>query len=151
MSKPRAIIELLATQFSGEFEQTIQRSEKLRQLWHRLRRKLDADLASHCQLQNLRDGMLIIACDSTAWATRLRYQIPTLLEAMHHIMGHEGIHDIQIRVQPVSQKTQQQSARATLSSHGAHCLKQCADTISDPALRQALEQLAKRQCNSGES
>lgn len=150
MSKPRAIFELLTNQFPGEFEQTIQRSKQLLQVSHRLQSRLDTELASHCQLLNLRDGMAIIACDSTAWATRMRYQIPTLLEALRQLSGLENLRDIQLRVQPVTLTPQQPKFRAVLSSHGAYCLQQCANTINDPALRNALERLAKHE-SKGES
>lgn len=149
MSKPRAIFELLANQFSGEFEQTIQRGRTLRLLWDRLQSMLDPDLAAHCQLLNLRSGIAIIACDATAWATRLRFQIPTLLEALRQLSGLEELRDIQIRLQPVTQAPlQQPKSRATLSSHGAYCLRQCANSVTDPDLRRALERLAERQGKS---
>lgn len=145
MSKPRAIFELLANQFSGEFEQAIQRSKKLNQLWHKIQNLLDTDLASRCQLLNLRGGVLILSCDSTAWATRLRYQIPTLLEDLRLHAGLENLHDIQVVIQPVSQTPQKPKSRATLSPQGAYCLKQCANAVTDPALRSALERLAENQ------
>lgn len=142
MSKPRAIAKLLTKPTSGVFETTIQRSKQLSQLWQQLKILLDAELATHCQLLNVRDNQLVLACDSTVWATRLRYQIPTLLNVLREIPALEFLKDIQIKIQPVAQVASQAKKKATISSHGAYCLKQCADTITDTALRNALERLA---------
>lgn len=147
MSKPRAITEFISNQFPA-FEDTLLRSGRLHKLWQKLQHQLNTDLATHCQLLNLRDGMLIMACDSTAWATRLRFQTPSLLEAMRLLPGDEEIQEIQIKIQPVAQSAQSSKSRATLSSHGADCLKQCAKSVNDPALQQALERLATREHKS---
>lgn len=146
MSKPRAIVQFLATPGPDAIDATIERGRQLLRLWQRMQPLLDAELASHCQLLNFRNGMLIMACDSTAWATRLRYQIPTLLKMVREITGQEALQDIRIKIQPVSQKPAPQSRKpAAITSHGAYCLKQCASTITDPALRRALERLAQHQ------
>ncbi|NIQ10147.1 MAG: DUF721 domain-containing protein [Gammaproteobacteria bacterium] len=150
MSKPRAIFDLLENQFSGELEQTIRRSNSLRRLSDRLQTLLDSELAEHCHLLNVRDGLIIIACDSTAWATRLRYQIPTLLEALRQLRGLDDIRDIQVRIQPSSHTTTKAKSRATLSSQSAYCIRECANSITDSALQQALKRLAEHQ-NKNES
>lgn len=146
MSKPRAITELLANNFSGPLEQTIQRSKKLHQLTRWIQNILSPELAAHCHVQNIRNSSLIMACDSTVWATRLRYQTPTLLETLRRDAGLNDLIDIQIRVQPAEQPPKQQTKHhATLSTDAAYCIQQCSESISDPELRRALERLAGRQ------
>jgi len=145
MSKPRAITELLAAHFSGSLEQVIQRGKKLQQLTRWIQTLMDPELAAHLQVVNLRDSSLIVACDSTVWATRLRYEIPALLHAMRKHPGLSDLADIKIRIQPAEQRPLQQPKRhAKLSVDAANCVQQCAESISDPSLRGALEQLAKR-------
>jgi len=144
MSKPRAITELLADHFTGPLELTIQRGKKLQQLSRLIQNTLDPEMAAHCQLLNLRNSSLIMACDSTAWATRLRYHVPTLLQALQQ-SGLSGVADIQIRVSPVVQPPQQRAKkRAVLSTDAAYCIQQCAQSVTDPALSRALQQLARR-------
>ncbi len=142
MSKPQTIAHLLSKPDSGAFEATINRSKQLLQLRQRLQNLLDEDLVSHCLLLNSRNGMLIMACDSTAWATRLRYHVPALLNGLRE-SGLESLQNIQIKVQPVTHTPVRSGNKASISSHGAYCLKQCANTIADPALRRALERLAE--------
>lgn len=144
MSKPRAITELLADHFTGPLELTIQRGKKLQHLSRLIQNTLDPEMAAHCQLLNLRNSSLIMACDSTAWATRLRYHVPTLLQALQQ-SGLSGVADIQIRVSPVVQPPQQRAKkRAVLSTDAAYCIQQCAQSVTDPALSRALQQLARR-------
>lgn len=144
MSKPRAITELLADHFTGPLELTIQRGKKLQQLSRLIQNTLDPEMAAHCQLLNLRNSSLIMACDSTAWATRLRYHVPNLLQALQQ-SGLSGVADIQIRVSPALQPPQQQAKkRVVLSTDAAYCIQQCAQSVTDPALSRALQQLARR-------
>lgn len=138
-------MELLAAPVQGTFEEIIQRGRKLQQLTRRIQDLVDPVLAVHCQVVNLRAGSLIVACDSTIWATRLRYEVPSLLEDLRQYSGLNDLVDIQIRVQPVKQRAVQQPRRQIhLSNDAAHCVQQCANSISDPSLRSALERLAKR-------
>lgn len=145
MSKPRAITELLADNFSGPVEQAIQRSKSLQRLSRSIQGLLDPDMATHCRLLNLRNSSAIMACDSTVWATRLRYHVPALLQALQQHIGLKDIVDIQIRVNPVVHTApQQKKQRLTISSDAAYCIEQCAQSVTDPALSRALLQLARR-------
>ncbi len=150
MSKPRAITELLADHFSGPLEQAILRGKKLQQLSRLIQNLLEPELAGHCHLLNLRQGSLIMACDSTVWATRLRYQTPPLLQAMQQHAGLNDLGDIQIRVKPAVQAPPLQAKRrVTLSTEAANCVQQCAQSVNDPALSRALERLARRRRDRG--
>jgi hypothetical protein len=145
MSKPRAITELLADHFTGPLEMTIRRGKKLQQLSRFIQSTLDPEMAAHCQLLNLRNESLIMACDSTVWATRLRYHIPSLLLSLQQQTELGGVVDIQIRVRPVVHSPPQQvKRRAVLSTDAAYCIQQCAQSVTDPGLSRALQQLARR-------
>jgi hypothetical protein len=146
MSKPRPITELLAGKVADPVLQTIQRGKKLQQLSRWVQNMLVPELASHCQVLNIRGNTLILGTDATVWATRLRYQLPSLLRDLQQHPGLEQLNDIQIRVQPASIPPAGRSAkrRPTLSADSSHCLQQCADTIDDIALSRALQRLAGR-------
>jgi len=145
MSKARPITELLASQSSDRFLQAIQRGKKLQQLSRWVQNMLAQELRNHCQVLNLRGNTLILGTDATVWATRLRYQVPTLLYALQQHETLKQLSDIQIRVQPGDMAPSPPSKRRpSLSADSAYCLQQCADTIDDKALSQALQRLAKR-------
>jgi len=145
MSKPRAITELLADQVSTPMVHAIQRGKKLQQLSRWVQNMLDPELGRHCQVLNLRGKTLILATDATVWATRLRYQLPTLLRDLQQQESLQQLSDIQIRVLPVSAPPAKKTRhRPTLSADSAYCLQQCAETIGDAALSRALQRLAGR-------
>ena len=67
--EPRALGELLSVAardmgWSAELDQA-----RLITEWHRF---VGDSLAQHTEVVELRDGVLIVQCDSTAWATELR-------------------------------------------------------------------------------
>jgi predicted nucleic acid-binding Zn ribbon protein len=45
------------------------------------------EVASHCQPESLRDGELVLAAESTAWATQLRLLVPTLMTKIRNDLG----------------------------------------------------------------
>jgi hypothetical protein len=145
MNKPRPITDLLDNQSADPWVRAIQRGKKLQQLSLWVQTALDPDLGSHCEVLNLRGNILILATDATVWATRLRYQLPTLLNVLQQHPPLKGLCDIQIRVKPlVVPPSAPRKHRMTLSDDSAHCLQQCAAGINDTALSQALQRLAER-------
>jgi hypothetical protein len=148
MNKPRPITELLENQAADPWVRAIQRGKKLQQLARRVQSALDPELASHCEVLNLRGNSLILATDATVWATRLRYQLPTLLRSLQQYPPLKDLNDIQIRVKPATvQPSLQRKHQIHLSADSAYCLQQCAESIDDKALSQALHRLAKRRHN----
>lgn len=53
---------------------------KLRHLNQQVAQHLRPMLAPHCRIASLQEGRLCIAVDNAAFATQLRYDIPSLLE-----------------------------------------------------------------------
>jgi len=59
---------------------------------------LPATLAPHVGVANLREDTLILSVKSAAWATKLRYEVPTLLAAARRHAPTRDVRDIKIRV-----------------------------------------------------
>ena len=140
MDKPSPVTELL--QQSGfAAEGVLQRGRFLHRLERLLDRLLDPDTRVHCRVGNIRDGVLILFTDSTAWATRLRYHVPSLLNALQQQKPLQELRKIELRVLPLEKKeiTHQ---KANLSSEAASCITACAEGIDDEGLSQALQRLA---------
>lgn len=47
-----------------------------------------AEVASHCAPESYADGHLVVRADSTAWATQVRYLVPTLVRRLNEELGH---------------------------------------------------------------
>ncbi len=65
---------------------------------------LPADLKPHCQLANIRDGVVIMIASSSIWASRLRFHQTELLNYLRNEYGLH-IHTLKIKVSTVSSST----------------------------------------------
>lgn len=144
MNKPKTVPELLSGQ---GLEQAIQRSRQLNRLASLVKERLGAEFDSHCQVTNVRTSTLILTVASTVWASRLRYQVPRLLQDFSRDERLSAITAIDIRVSPAIAEAQKPSTplrRASMSEEAAHCVRQCSESIDDPKLKSALARLAGR-------
>jgi hypothetical protein len=73
---------LLSSCSDGDLASVIRRARELGELTDALSRALPEDCAGAVVAANLReDGNLVVIAASSAWASRLRYEADTLLEA----------------------------------------------------------------------
>lgn len=56
-----------------------------------------SDIAAHCIPQSFDDGELIIAADSTSWATQLKYLLPQIEKRLAEEVGEGVVNKIQVR------------------------------------------------------
>lgn len=142
MDKPSPITKLLQrTNFPAEG--VLQRGQFLHRLNRLLGSLLDDNSKLHCQVGNVRDGVLILYVDSTSWASRLRYQCPALLKQLHQRKGLATLRQIEVKVMP-KQVKEEKNRSAELSDEASSCLRACADAVSDQGLREALQRLSTR-------
>lgn len=64
----------------------------------KLKKYLDLSIQDHFQLSNINNDIATIVVDSSSWATRLRYNIPTILNIMNDQLNFTAIKTIRIRV-----------------------------------------------------
>ncbi|WJW74945.1 DUF721 domain-containing protein [Thiohalobacter sp. IOR34] len=120
-----------------------ERSRRLARFDRALRERLPPDLARHCRVGNLRDNVLILYVDSSAWAARLRFHSPQLLRQLRQ-EGPVKPRDIQVRVMPpAAPRPRTKAAGPRLSSDSARLLEQTAHALGDEKLAQALRRLAR--------
>lgn len=130
---------------SGHLDGLLSRVERLRQLTAALHTGLPKPLASHCRAANLDGETLVVGCDTAAWATKLRYALPQLLQYIQGQAGLPPISRIQVRVQPFEHPQPAASLRRILlSERSAAIISSFADNIDDPALKAALCRLGQR-------
>ncbi len=104
-------------------------------------------LGSHVHPVRFVAGLLFLQVNTPAWASRLRYEKPALLELLRKSPAFRGIGDIRYRVEPIARAPRpEQTATPTpsrLSAKAAEVVAQTAGSIADPGLRAALERLAR--------
>jgi hypothetical protein len=113
----------------------------------RVRNLLEEPLRSHVQLGAIRDGTLVLTADSSAWAAKLRYQIPKLHRQMAKHSEFSNIQTIRVKVKKSSTERHLGKSRQALpmSRSTAEGLQRQAEALDDPALKNALLRLAERQ------
>ena len=100
----------------------------------------------HIQAANISDRELVVTSDSPAWSTRLRLHLNDMLYMLAQHTDY-GITSIRIRLLRNRNPDKLASKITTpiyLSENSARVIKQTADSITDPELKNSLLQLAKR-------
>ncbi len=139
--QPRSVAELLS---SGPLPRLLDHARLLARLQQALQTALPADLAPHCRVLNLRNQTLTLAAQGSAWAARLRYQVPALLQ---HFARQRTVTVRTIRVKvagPTAKPQEKPKRNAHLSPSNARLLEQTASALQDPGLRAALLRVASR-------
>ncbi|MGO1192590.1 MAG: DUF721 domain-containing protein [Nesterenkonia sp.] len=54
-------------------------------------------IAEHCSPQSFEDGVVVVVCDSTAWATNLKLMKPQLMDVFERELGRGIVTEIDIR------------------------------------------------------
>jgi hypothetical protein len=123
----------------------LQRVERGRQLTHDIQTLLPSPLASYCQAGDLVEHKLTIITTSPVWAAKLRYLQPTLLQAFRSIPTLAQVTEINIKIsnQPQHRQTPARGRKAHMSPQSAELIRQTADSIEDPALRESLLKLSR--------
>jgi hypothetical protein len=149
MSQYKPVSRLLTTS-SGDLRSLLEQAHYLQALTHTLREAIDPELADHITIANIRDSTAIVAADTPAWLSKIRYMAPTILAILKQQTGLTSLRKIQFKIQPPSQQADYEQATleqkrrcATLSSASSKVLESAASGIHDPELANALRRLSR--------
>ncbi len=141
-SKPVAQI---LTAHDGKLQSLLERALYFEALSHILHEVLDPALAQHITLANLRGDTAVVAADTPAWLTKIRYQAPAILQQLKQQPGLGAINKVQFKVLPPDQlQAAQPVRRANLSPTSAQVLESAAQGMTDPDLADALRRLSRQ-------
>lgn len=138
-------------------QQLWEKNQQVQQVNQTLPDILPKPLSLHCRVVNVREQTAVIYTDSAAWATRLRYLVPQILQGwqQYSLM----ITKVEIRVhletfvptEPVLHPTRAPETTLSktrgpypLTQNAANYLRHTADTTSHPRLKAVLLRLANR-------
>jgi hypothetical protein len=139
-TKPQRLDQVL-TAPTGRLGAIASHARRLAELDALVRLCLGDELAAHCRLADLRSGRLVLAADTSAWATRLRYHTPEIREKL--AAAGLTVAECRIVVAPPPDRAAEPGPRPGMSARGADTLNATAETIRDPALAAALRRLAR--------
>ena len=122
----------------------IQHVEYIRKLKTALNPYIPDIYQDHVTLANIRGNVLVLYANSSVWSTRLRYQIPALLETLSHDKNFVHINRIELKIRPVSPEIEfiNKNQFVEVSAQSRERLLEAANTPS-AALNASLQRLAK--------
>ena len=141
---PRSIKYLLG---KHKIARILDKTVVLRQLNHVLSMCLEPNIQAHCQAANWRDGELILQVTNSALATTMRYQIPELSKSLRTHPEFKQLKKIRIRVSKPTPKANEKPTYpkpTPINTKNRELLKETAKHLSDPELKKAINNLAKR-------
>ncbi len=142
MVKPHPISNLLHG--PGPFRDLIARAERLLAVERLVQAEL-GELGTHCRLANIAGTRLALQADSPAWASRIRYDAPRLLERLQQYPELARLSAVSISVAPPKASPEKAHGECNpLSDSARSTLRAAAEAVSDQALGDALRRLAAR-------
>ena len=95
LSDPKSIEQCFQT---SSLKLIVQKAKKILTVEKFLNQIMPPEIPPHCQIMNLSQRTLILKLENSAWATRVRYLVPHLLEQF--AQKDFGIQKIKCRVRP---------------------------------------------------
>ncbi|MCP4041693.1 MAG: DUF721 domain-containing protein [Gammaproteobacteria bacterium] len=130
---------------SGKFRQLVRQAGYLEQVNRSLQIYLEPALRGHCIVANIRKETLVLQADSPAWASRLRFLGPSILQNLSRNFGWENVSRTKVIVRPPDYtSSQSRSRQPRISPRTAELLHQVGEDIDDDDLREAFLRLAHR-------
>lgn len=138
-----AISELLQNQ-RYPIADLCKKANSILKINNELKKCLDPSLQEHFELANIKtDVATLLVCSST-WATRLRYNIPAILNALNNQLNFTSVKTIRIKVKKIIPDNSISKRKPfSLSENSAQFLNDVANNFSDPQLRDCILKLSK--------
>lgn len=139
---PAPIRKLLKAD-AGIIGRFIQHIEFLKGLEQRLLSFLAPPLNKHCTIANYANDTLMLHTDAPAWASRIRYNTPAILDFLQNECGLAALRTIRIKVMPAPlQHVRLPDKSWKLDESTASLIRRSAATITDESLRHSLEKIS---------
>ena len=139
----RSVRDILA---SGPHAQLLAKNGLNNELLELVRKQLSGPSRLHCVNAQLKHDTIIIHVDSPVWASKLRFQLGSLLTNLRKAASLDGLQQIQVRVLPSTEKKllskSPAPASSLLSEESAEMIRDLASAISDDTLRASWLKLA---------
>ena len=112
-----------------------------------LRMLLPSELAGHCWVASIQDRTVTIVTNDPSRASLIRFQQREILKQLNQELGltvKEYLNRIKIRITNVASGIEPPTKPMSLSKSSAQLIDECAKTIKDKGLQEALVSLSKR-------
>lgn len=126
------------------FAALYKKANSIQEIDRNLKKLLDPSLKDKFELANINADTAVLLVSSSAWATRLRYNIPAILNAFNQQLNFTSIKTIRIKIKKsMSESPTLIKKPIYLSNNSAQFLNDVANSFSDPELRNCFLNISK--------
>ena len=142
--RAQPVSKLIGSSSKGPMSLLMKKAQLLGQAQLHLEQQLPEHVKHHVFVGGYSQGRLTLMTNQATHLTWLRYEQPRLITLMRQLEGFEALMGFQLKVRPmrVPRKPLQQPRH--LGIDAADNLLACAEDVSDPRLKSAIERLAAR-------
>lgn len=128
----------------SSFAALYKKANSFQEIDRNLKKLLDPTLKDKFELANINADTAILLASSSAWATRLRYNIPAILNVFNKQLNFTSITTIRIKIKKsVSDNSVLIKKPIYLSNNSAQFLNDVANNFTDPELRKCILNISK--------
>lgn len=128
---------------SGVLSTLHQRISYLSACQDKLRSELGQPLSEHLNVANISRDTLTLHTDNPAWASRLRFNIRTILKIARQSCGLNELKSVRIKVVIQNSDKKPYKRSLTVSENTAKMIDEATESINDQKLRTSLLNLSK--------
>lgn len=121
-----------------------QRIAVIQAIQDKLKATLPSPLSDHFIIANISRDTLILHTHSPAWAAKLRFNTPEILRCVKEHFDALAPKSLRIKVVPESPQPALPIRKIRLTEKNAQLIKQTAESITDPKLREAMVRLSRK-------
>ncbi len=128
---------------SQNFAEIHQRIALLQAIQDKLQATLPPPLSDNFVIANISKDTIVLHTQSPAWASKLRFNTPLILECIKEFYDAAPPKSLRIKVVPGSPQPATPKRKLSISSKNAQLIKSTAESIKDSHLRESLLRLSR--------
>ena len=145
--RPATINDFLSSR-SKTLSEIVEHISRILICQHRLRSELGPPLSEHLHVANYSKDSLMLHTDSTAWASRLRFNIQNILNIVRQNCGLNELKSVRITVVISNTDSKPAKRMSSLSQNTTKLIENTARSMKDHKLRTSLSNLTKHHVGS---
>ena len=142
-NKTIPVINLLNDKHSS-LAALLEKASSIQATDRKIKKLLDPTLKDKFELANINADVAVILVNSSAWATRLRYNIPIILDILNKDLNYTSIKTVRIKIKKTIPENPVLNKKPnSISANSAQFLNDVANNFNDPELRACILKLSK--------
>jgi|TARA_B110000046_G_C12970969_1_gene388910 hypothetical protein len=137
-------ISSLLNDVHNPFAALYKRANSIQEIDCSLKKLLDPSLKDKFELANINSDIAVLLVSSSAWATRLRYCTPVIIDVFNNQLNLTSIKTVRIKIKKLEHDNSTSIRKPIyLSNNSAKFLSDVANSFDDPELRKCFLNISK--------